>query len=220
MEDRSAGARWWVLLPAAPLAGAIGVFGLVFGAAANEQIEFAHAVAMSLLVFSGTLQFATLGLLAGGAGVLAIVVTAITLNLRHVVMGAVLRPHVEGSALRRALLAWFMLDESFGLAISSRRQASAVLLISGALFFVAWQAGTLLGLLGARLVAVEGLAAALFPILFIGLAAATTRGRGGMARAVLAAIFVLTLVQLLPDVHAFVPIAVALAVAMPGPRDR
>ena len=113
-----------------------------------------------------------------------------------------------------------MLDESFGLAISSRRQASAVLLISGALFFVAWQAGTLLGLLGARLVAVEGLAAALFPILFIGLAAATTRGRGGMARAVLAAIFVLTLVQLLPDVHAFVPIAVALAVAMPGPRDR
>jgi predicted branched-subunit amino acid permease len=214
--NRPAGGWRWVLLPAAPLAAAIGVFGMVFGAAASAQMDVALALGMSLLVFSGTLQFATLGLLASGAGVVAIMATAVALNLRHVVLGAVLRPHVEGSMARRALLAWFMLDESFGLAISARRQAAAVLLLSGAIFFVAWQVGTILGLLGAQAVAVEGLAAAIFPMLFIGLAAATIRGRSGVLRVTIAAAGVLVLVQLLPDAHAFVPIVVALLVALPG----
>jgi predicted branched-subunit amino acid permease len=218
MEDRDRhDPGWrWMLLAAAPLAAAIGVFGLVFGASAARQMDFLMALGMSLLVFSGTLQFTTVGLLASGAGVAAIVLTAVALNMRHLVPGAVLRPYVEGSMLRRGLLAWFLIDESFGLAISSRRQAAAVLLISGVIFFAAWQLGTLLGLLGARLVAVEGLAAAVFPILFIGLAAATTRSRAGAVRVVVAALLVLALVQLVPDVHAFVPIAVALAVALPG----
>jgi predicted branched-subunit amino acid permease len=217
-SQRPPGDWRWVLVPAAPLAAAIGVFGMVFGAAASAQLDPVMAIGMSLLVFSGTLQFATLGLLASGAGVVAILVTAVALNLRHVVLGAVLRPHVEGSPMRRALLAWFMIDESFGLAINSRRQAAAVLLLSGTIFFVAWQVGTVLGLLGARLVAVEGLAAAIFPMLFIGLAAATTRGWAGAGRVVVAAGLVLALVQLLPDIHAFVPIAVALAVALPERR--
>ena len=218
MEDRDRhDPGWrWMLLAAAPLAAAIGVFGLVFGASAARQMDFLMALGMSLLVFSGTLQFTTVGLLASGAGVAAIVLTAVALNMRHIVLGAVLRPYVEGSMLRRGLLAWFLIDESFGLAISSRRQAAAVLLISGVIFFAAWQLGTLLGLLGARLVAVEGLAAAR-PMNRIGkTAAATTRSRAGAVRVVVAALLVLALVQLVPDVHAFVPIAVALAVALPG----
>lgn len=212
--------RGGLLLAAAPLAMAIGVFGMIFGAAASVEMDVVMALGMSFLVFSGTLQFATLGLLASGAGVAAIVLTAVALNARHVVLGAVLRPRVEGSPMRRALLAWFMLDESFGLAVASGRRAGFVLLISGALFFVAWLGGTLLGVLGARLIVVEGLAAALFPVLFVGLTALTVRGRDGVIRAVLAAATVLVVSLLLPDLHAFMPIAAALVVALPGKGPR
>lgn len=205
-----------LLLAAAPLALAIGVFGMIFGAAASVQMDVALALGMSVLIFSGTLQFATLGLLASGGGVAALLLTAVALNLRHVVLGAVLRPRVEGSPLRRALLAWFMLDESFGLAVASGRRAAFVLLVSGALFFVAWIAGTALGVLGARLIAVEGLAAALFPVLFVGLAAITVRDRQGVVRAVVAAVVVLVVSLALPDLQAFTPIIAAVAVAIPG----
>lgn len=212
--------RSGLLLAAAPLAAAIGVFGMIFGAAASLQIDPALTLGMSLLVFSGTLQFTTLGLLASGAGVAAIVLTAIALNLRHIVLGAVLRPRLQGSPLRRAVLAWFMLDESFGLAIASGRRAGSVLLVSGAIFFAAWVVGTLLGLLGARLIAIEGLAAALFPVLFVGLTAITVRGRTGVGRALVAAAIVLLASLFVPELHAFVPIMAALLVALPGALAR
>jgi predicted branched-subunit amino acid permease len=207
-----------LLLAAAPLAAAIGVFGIIFGAAASVQMDAALVVGMSILVFSGTLQFATVGLLASGAGVAAIVLTAIALNARHVVFGAVLRNRIEGSPWRRAVMAWFMLDESFGLSLAAGRRTGFVLLASGALFFVAWIGGTILGVLGARLVAVEGIAAALFPVLFVGLTAITVRGRPGVLRAMVAAALVLVFSAVLPDLHAYVPIVAALLVALPGSR--
>lgn len=207
-----------LLVAAAPLAGAIGVFGLIFGAAAGAQMDIALAVGMSAFVFSGTLQFATLGLVASGAGAAAIVLTALALNTRHLVLGAVLRPRVEGSSLRRAILAWFLLDESFGLAVAAGRRASFVLFASGVVFFIAWVLGTLLGALGARLVGVESLAAALFPVLFVGLTAITVRRRDGIIRALLAAALVLVIGSAVPELHAFVPIIAALVVALPGKR--
>lgn len=81
-------------------------------------------------------------------------------------------------------------------------------------------AGTLLGLLGARLVSVAGLAAALFPVLFVGLAAITVRGRTGVARAIVAAAIVLVVSVLVPQLHALVPILAAIIVALPGGRRR
>jgi predicted branched-subunit amino acid permease len=203
------------VITAAPLALAIGVFGVLFGAAAVAHIEPIVAIAMSLLVFSGSLQFALIGSLAAGGGPLAFLLTAIVLNLRHFVMGALLRPHIAGSRLRRAALSSLMVDESFGLALASRRAAAQVLVISGAMFYVAWQVGTLLGVFGAQLVAMESLAAAVFPILFIGLAALTSRGRSDAARALIAGAAVLGLGVIVPQLHALLPVVVALLVALP-----
>jgi predicted branched-subunit amino acid permease len=209
-----------LLLSAAPLAAAIGVFGIVFGAAASAQMDPALAILMSALVFSGTLQFATLGLLASGAGALPVVLTAIALNSRHVVIGAVLRPRLQGSALRRAVMAWFLIDESFGLALASPvRRTGFVLVAGGVIFYLAWLVGTALGIGGARVVAIEGIAAAIFPVLFIGLAALTVRNRRDAARALLAAGVVAAL-SLLPAVYPFAVIIAALAVALPGARQR
>lgn len=205
-----------LLLSALPLAAAIGVFGVIFGAASTSQMDPGLAMLMSALVFSGTLQFATLGLLATDAGAIAIVVTALALNMRHVVLGAVLRPHVdEPSLLRRALLSWFLIDESFGLALASKRRAGFVLVFGGAIFYLAWQVGTILGVLGAQAVSIEGLAAAVFPVLFIGLAAITVRNRSDVVRGVVAGLIVAAL-SFVPSAYPFAPIIAAVVVAVPA----
>jgi predicted branched-subunit amino acid permease len=213
-----------LLISAAPLAAAIGVFGVIFGAAAQAHTDAPLTLAMSLLVFSGSLQFAVVGLLASGAGGLAIVATAVALNARHVVMGAIIRHRLDAEpglrGLRRAVLGWFLIDESFGLALASRRNAAQVLMVSGVLFYVAWQAGTALGVLGAQAVSLAGLANAIFPVLFVGLAALTWRGRGDAARAVIAALMVVGGSLLLPDIHPYIPIVAALVVALPGGRGQ
>ena len=207
-----------LILSATPLALAIGVFGVIFGAAAQAHMDVALVVAMSLLVFSGSLQFAVVGLLASGAGPVAVITTAIALNARHVVMGAIVRHRLDTSVARRALLGWFLIDESFGLAVSSGRKAATVMLVSGVMFFVAWQLGTWLGVLGAQAVALEGLATAVFPVLFIGLAAITARTRAAAIRALIAAGLVVAGSLLVPQIHPFVPILAAIAVALPGGR--
>jgi predicted branched-subunit amino acid permease len=209
--------RGGLLLSAAPLAAAIATFGVIFGASASAQMDVALVVGMSVLVFSGTLQFATLGLLASGGGALAVIVTAIALNTRHVVLGLILKPHVHGSRLRRAITAWFLIDESFGLALTARQRAGFVVVVAGAIFYAAWLAGTVLGVLGARLVSLEGLAAAVFPVLFIGLAALTSRTLADAVRATVAGVLV-TAMSLVPPLYPFAAIIAALVVAIPTVR--
>jgi len=207
------------LLAAAPLAAAIGVFGIVYGAASAVEFGAPLAIGMSLIVFSGAVQFAVLGLLAGGAGAAAVIVTVLALNARNLVLGAVLRSRLGGSRWQRAGLAWFLVDESFGLAVAARRHTAAVLLASGALFYAAWQVGTVLGVLGAQAVGLEGVASAVFPVLFIGLAAITANGRDGVARAIAAGLMVAGSAFLVPDLHAFAPIIAAVLVVLPPRRE-
>src|SRR5688572_13123796 len=97
-----------------PAALAIAVFGALYGAAARPLIGPEMTVAASIVVFSGALQFAIVGLLAAGAMAPALILTAVILNLRHVVLGAVLRPMLSRSRVRRALQSWFLVDETFG----------------------------------------------------------------------------------------------------------
>ena len=91
-----------ILVNCLPAAAAILVFGTLYGAAARAVMGVPLTLASSLLIFSGALQFALLALLSAGATILPLVLIAIVLNLRHLVLGAVLRPRIEGSRLRRA----------------------------------------------------------------------------------------------------------------------
>lgn len=203
-----------------PLAAAIAVFGMIYGASAAPELGAAMTLAASLLVFSGTLQFATLGLVAAGAGPVAIVLTALALNARHLVLGALLRPFLSGGVAARVGLAWFLVDETFGLAYASRKRATLTLLVSGVACYAAWQVGTALGLLGARITALEAVAVAVFPVLFIGLAAVTSTRVGLALRAAVAALVVLATSIALPDLRTFAPLVAAVIVALPGERRR
>jgi len=95
-------------------------FGLVYGLAAREAgLSALETVAMSVLVLAGSAQFAAVGLLAQGSGWLAIIVTTIVLNARHLLYGAALAPWLaRKSKATRAAMAYILSDEVFALALA------------------------------------------------------------------------------------------------------
>lgn len=205
-------------MSAAP-AIAIMVFGAIYGSLARPLLGAAGAMLSSLLIFSGAVQFTIAGLLSAGAGAGALVAGALTLNLRNLVLGAVLRPRLEEGRARRAGLAWFLLDESTGLALASRLHPGKTLVVTGTVFYVAWQTGTALGLLGASVEGARAAAEAVFPVLFIGLAALSCFSRSVAVRAVFAAALTAALAVAWPEGRGVVAILVAIAVALPGGDD-
>src|SRR5918996_6062504 len=138
-----------ILAAASPAAAAIIVFGVIYGSLARPLIGVTATILSSLLIFSGSVQFTIAALLSAGAGPGALVAGSVTLNLRNLVLGAGLRPRVNLGPLRRAGLGWFLTDEAAGLALASEEDTAGILLISGVTFYLAWQTGTVLGLLGA-----------------------------------------------------------------------
>lgn len=208
-----------------PAAAAVAVFGSLYGAAARGFLGVPLTLVSSLIVYSGALQFAIVALLGAGATTLPLLLTAGVLNLRHLVLGAALRSRFESGPLRRALLAFFLADETFGFAIAAGNTAEPravgaaterTLLYSGLTLYVAWFVGTVVGVLGGGLAAVEGLAGALFPVLFIGLASLAATRRSHVVRALAAALLTAAVALLLPDLRMLAPVVAGVVVALPG----
>lgn len=200
----------------APIAVAIGVFGMLYGAAAQPLFGAWLTLFSSVLIFSGTVQFTMVGLLAAGAGPVAVLWAVFVVNIRNFALGGAIRPHLVGRGLRRMLVAWFLIDETVGLALAAPPEAGRILLRSGVVAYLAWVAGTALGVAGGAAVALEGLASAVFPVLFVGLAALMVRGATGLARAGVGTAVTLVLLFLWPGLAGLAPILGGVVAALPG----
>ena len=90
-------------------------FGIIFGAVAIASgISPAAAMAMSAIVFAGSAQFIAAGLVAGGAGLLIIILTTFVVNLRHALYSVSLAPHMKHLPQYWLLpLGFWLTDESF-----------------------------------------------------------------------------------------------------------
>lgn len=204
------------ILAGLPAAAAIFVFGVIYGSLAEPELGAVATMLSSLVIFSGSVQFTVAGLLATGAGLAAVLVGATTLNLRNLVLGAVMRPRVNRSALERGAIAWFLTDEAAGLAVASKGDASRTLILAGSMFYISWQLGTMLGVLGASLEGLSEAAAAVFPVLFIGLAAAVCPSWSVAGRALLAAAAAGIASWLWPGSQGIAAVTAAIAVSIPG----
>lgn len=93
----------------------IGAWGLVTGVAmVKSGMGIGLAILMSLTVFAGTAQLASLPLIASGAPIWVVWATATCLNLRFVVFSAQWRPYFAHLPLRqRALLSYFTADLNY-----------------------------------------------------------------------------------------------------------
>jgi predicted branched-subunit amino acid permease len=97
------------------IAVGIAAWGLVTGVAMIQSgIGLPLALAMSLLVFAGSAQLATLPLIAAGAPVWVVWATAICVNLRFVVFSAAWRPYFAAyPRATRLRLAYFTADLNY-----------------------------------------------------------------------------------------------------------
>lgn len=214
-----------MVLQSLPAAAAVAVFGSLYGAAARVYLGVPLTLVSSVIVYSGALQFALVALLGAGATLLPLLLTAVVLNLRHLVLGAALRSRFESGPLGRALLAFFLVDETFGFAIAAGNAVEPrvvgatterTLLVTGLTLWIAWLVGTVVGVLGGGLAAVESVAGAIFPVLFIGLASLAVTRPSHVARAVAAAVLTAAVAVLLPDARMLAPVIAGVLVALPG----
>lgn len=205
-----------LVLAAIPIAAAIGVFGMVFGAAATPLLGPGRTIVASLLIFSGAVQLALVGLLLSHASPGALLLTAMMLNLRNLVLGAVLRPHLPASVPRRLGLAWFVIDETVGLTLANPARASATLATTGSMAYGGWVAGTILGIVAGAPDQVRPMATAMFPVLFVGLSALATTRRGMIVRVAGAGALTVALSLLWPAGRGLSPMLAAMVVALPG----
>lgn len=104
----------------APLLIGTGIWGLVTGVAmVKVGLSTAQALGMTLLVFSGTVQLASLPLIAADAPLWVVMLTAAVVNLRFLIFSAGLHPFFRRFSVgRRWLLSYFMVDMSFAMFLS------------------------------------------------------------------------------------------------------
>lgn len=170
-------------------------FGVVYAVSALAAgLTPAQTIAMSLLVFAGAAQFTAVGMVAAGAGPVAITLTTLVVNARHLIMSASLAPHMGGvGPWRRLLAAALLTDESYavGMARYLEGRGSAAFQVGCNLsLYTIWPLSALAGvLLGSVIPDPAALGLDLvFPLTFIGLLVPLLRDRARRPTAIAAAL--------------------------------
>ncbi|MBY8875979.1 AzlC family ABC transporter permease [Micromonospora sp. PLK6-60] len=138
-----------MLRDVAAIGAAMLAVGASFGAVAVAAGLPAWAtLAMSAIVYAGGAQFMAVGLIAAGSP-FAAVLAGLLLNARHLPFGLTLGGSLGSQRWRRLLGSHLMTDEATAFALAQpagdpRRRA---FWLAGVLLFLAWNAGTLLGVL-------------------------------------------------------------------------
>jgi 4-azaleucine resistance transporter AzlC len=194
--------------------------GASFGVVAEPEMGAWAAVAMSVFVFGGAAQFASVSALIAGGGVASAVSAGLLVNARFLPMGIALAPALRGGPLRRGAEGQAMVDASWALANRGDGTFDRELLIGATIPQAAcWWLGTALGAFGGSLLAdpqALGLDA-MFPAFYLALLVDEMDLRTMYPTALLGAAIALALVPVAPP---GVPIVAASAAALLGLRDR
>jgi 4-azaleucine resistance transporter AzlC len=190
---------------ASPLMASVFVYGIVFGVLARQAgMTLIETLLMSGLVSAGASQFIAVGLWAFPLPAMAIVLTTLIVNLRHLLMGAALQPWFARLPAGKAYGSiFFMGDESWALTMGEFTRGgrdAAFLLGSGLALFVSWLASTFSGwVAGSALGDPERWALDFaFPVAFVALLAGMWRGKSDFLPWAAAAAVAIAAAQWLP----------------------
>lgn len=133
-----------IVLGYVPVAFAFGVL------AVQNNIPPGFAVLMSVVLFAGSGQFVAASLWGAGAGAVSVILMVFVVNLRHLLMSAVLAPHLKPLARWQKFLFGFeMTDETFAVHISAFQQGWGLVLPTlyacNLTAHASWVLGTVLG---------------------------------------------------------------------------
>jgi 4-azaleucine resistance transporter AzlC len=201
----------------APYAAAGFFVSLSFGVlAVDAGLGALAAIAMSVLVFAGSAQFAAVSIVAAGGGLGAAVGAAALMNSRFLPMGIALAPSLPGGPVKRFAQGQSVVDSSWAMALREDGRFDRWYLFGAtAVQYLTWQTGTAVGALGGDLIGdVEKLGLdAVFPTFFLALLLAELRTGTARGVAGLGALIALVLVPFAPP---GVPVLVASVAAFAG----
>ena len=207
------------LRASAPYAAASLLLSFSFGAVATAAgVPAVAAIVMSAIVYAGSAQFASIGILAAGGGIGAAVGAAALMNSRFLPMGVALAPSLPGRRMWRAVQGQTVVDSSWALALRPDGTFDRSFLFGhSAGQYVCWVTGTALGVVVGG-VDSEALGLdAVFPAFFLALLVGELRkGSRTSARVALAGAAVA--LALVPVVPVGVPVLVAAATSLVGLR--
>ncbi len=127
------------------------VLGFGFGIILNSNgFGIALAAAMSIFIYAGSMQYAAIGLLTGGASLVTIALTTLAVNARHLFYGISMLDKYKNVGKRKPYLIFALTDETYSLVcgensnIAPKHKRDYYLFVS--LFNqIYWVAGSVLG---------------------------------------------------------------------------
>lgn len=155
------------------------VLGFGFGIILNANgFGMILALAMSLFIYAGSMQYVAIGLLTGGASVITVALTTLMVNARHLFYGISMLDKYKDTGKRKPYLIFALTDETYSLVchhhpgVPEECRKDYYLLVS--LFnHLYWITGTVLGVAVGNLVpfnseGIDFALTALFITVFLG----------------------------------------------------
>ncbi len=143
-----------VVIEAITIGVTTGAYAIPFGAlAVTSGLNLWQTVALSVLMFTGASQFALVTVLAGGGSAMAAVASGTLLGARNLFYGLRMRQILQPGPALSGLAAQMTIDESSAMALAHYDRPvprpALAFWSTGVSVFVLWNAGTLVGAVGA-----------------------------------------------------------------------
>jgi len=145
---------WTGVRDIAPILLGVIPFAMITGiVAVNTGLPKDAAMGMSLIIFAGASQLATVQLLSAGTAPFIVVLTAFIINMRFLMYSASMAPHLRSLSARwKPFFAYLLTDQAYAVFISglprssSRFNKSLYYLGAAAAMWLTWQLSTAAGI--------------------------------------------------------------------------
>lgn len=134
----------------------VGLYGAAFGAASiSAGLDLLQTIALSSILFSGASQFAIVGVIGSGGGVIAAILASALLGIRNGFYALRMAPLLEARGLRRLIAAHITIDEATAVALAQdqedRNSVRKGFWFTGIGVFIFWNLFTIVGALSASI---------------------------------------------------------------------
>lgn len=122
--------------------------GFGFGILAQQNgLSLWWAMAMSVFIYAGSMQFVAVTMLSGGTGILSAALTTLAVNARHLFYGISMIDRYKGTGRKKPYLIFSLTDETYSLVSQKEpgQDGGEYYLLVSALDQLYWVLGTLLG---------------------------------------------------------------------------
>lgn len=143
-----------------PVMAGYSVLGFGFGILAQQKgYGILWAIGMSITIFSGTMQYVAVDLLASGVSVLTALATTLLVNARYLFYGVTMLEHYKGVGKRKPYLIFGLTDETYAIVCSGKAPEGAVYkdfcLLLTLFHHLYWITGSVLGVLAGEYIPID-----------------------------------------------------------------